>query len=122
MATSARASGSYFGSPENFARRYSGGYFWYASSRSASACSARAAARLPATWARNARGITSLPYRCSRSFTIGINGSPASLITPSNVRHSGSALGCAVSTCGNGCPAARKCAALRPEVRHNSSW
>ena len=68
MATSARASGSYFGSPENFARRYSGGYFWYASSRSASACSARAAARSPATWARNARGITSLPYRCSRSF------------------------------------------------------
>lgn len=45
MASSARASGSYLGSPENFARRYCGGYAWYASRRSASsaACIAQAA-------------------------------------------------------------------------------
>ena len=30
MASSARASGSYLGSPENFAIRYTGGYAWYA--------------------------------------------------------------------------------------------
>lgn len=61
MATSARASGSYLGSPENFASRYSGGYFWYDSSRSARASSARAAARSPPTWARKASGMTSRP-------------------------------------------------------------
>lgn len=122
MASSARASGSYLGSPENFASRYSGGYAWYASRRAASSVSARAAARSPATRDRKASGMTSLPYRCSRSSTIGISGSPASDMTPSRVRHSGSALGCLVSTSGSGCPAARKCAALRPEVRHISSW
>ncbi|WP_238412538.1 hypothetical protein [Saccharothrix deserti] len=66
--------------------------------------------------------MTSRPYRCSRSSTIGISGSPASLIVARMVRHSRSPLGCAVNTRGNGVPASRKWTALRPDVRHSSSW
>ena len=37
-------------------------------------------------------------------------------------RHSSAALGCRVSASGSGSPAVRKCAAVRPAVRHSSSW